>query len=137
MAETRNNHDTRDFLSPESNEKEQLELREISEDELEQILHDHKKWLLSKSNSGNKANLCGFNLYRKNLNRANLQGAYLRRAHLPAADLAEANLQEVDLQRSNLESANLRKANLWQANLQKAKLHPCQRQPETVLNLAV
>ena len=63
------------------------ELREITQDELKEILEQHRKWVESEGEEGEKA------------------------------DLRVANLQEADLFDANLQEANLSRANLWGANL--------------------
>ena len=60
--------------------------------ELDKILDNHKLWLSTNGEKGERANL----------QEANLQGA---------------NLEEANLERANLEDANLRWANLKGANL--------------------
>jgi len=63
------------------------ELREITQDELKEILEQHRKWVESEGKEGEKA------------------------------ELRVANLQEADLFDANLQEANLSRANLWGANL--------------------
>ena len=70
----------------------QPKLREISEEELKQILEEHKKWLESDGEAGEQADL--------------------RKANLKKAYLGGANLQKADIWNANLQSANLSKANL-------------------------
>ncbi len=63
------------------------ELREITQDELNEILEQHRKWVESEGKEGEKAEL--------------------RMANLQKADLFDANLQEANLSRANLWGANL------------------------------
>ena len=79
---------------------------------LDKILDEHKKWLQSNGEEGQKANLCGADLRGANLREANLRGADLREA-----DLREADLYGADLRGANLCEADLRGANLYRANL--------------------
>ncbi|MCH7635750.1 MAG: pentapeptide repeat-containing protein, partial [Proteobacteria bacterium] len=71
----------------EPEEAESVELRQVSEDELKEILEAHEKWLGSNEKEGQRADLF----------RANLQGADLLSANLQGANLGGANLQEAEL----------------------------------------
>ncbi len=57
-------------------------LREVSEDELKQILAAHKTWLQTKPKMGKQADLSRTDLQGASLVSANLQGAYLVSANL-------------------------------------------------------
>lgn len=94
-------------------------MREISKDELHDILEKHKHWLNRDCNGWEsmRANLQEINLQWANLQRANLQ-----RADLHWADLHWADLQKADLQGANLQGADLRRTNLYEANLQGADI---------------
>ena len=59
----------------EPEEAESVERRQVSEDELKEILEAHEAWLASDRKEGQQADLS-----RANLQGANLQGANLRRA---------------------------------------------------------
>ncbi len=116
--------------------------RELSLDELADVLEEHQKWIKSRGKKGKQANLShanlqkadlsGANLYRADLVEANLQGAVLFKANLQQANLSRANLQgavllKATLQGANLSNANLQgsvllKTNLQEANLSSAKL---------------
>ena len=108
-------------------------LIKISDDELNEILANHKLWIESNSKYGNRANLRGAilkdaNLNDANLYRADLSGADLHRADLRGANLCGANLRGANLNGANLCGAilcraNLRVANLNGANLYRADLH--------------
>ena len=94
----------------------------ISVLELAEILDQHRIWVESAGESGNKADLCGVNLAKADLTGVNLQGAQLQRANLAGADLSMANLRganliQADLHDTNLLGAELRGANLMGANL--------------------
>jgi uncharacterized protein YjbI with pentapeptide repeats len=102
--------------------QDQPQYREVSQEELKQILAAHKKWLETKGKQGKRAYLGDANLQEANLWRANLQEADLGDANLEKADLWRANLQEADLMEANLEEANLLRADLRKANLRKANL---------------
>ncbi len=69
---------------------EGAKLREMSEDELKQILAAHKTWRETDGEKGREADLSrtdlqGADLRRANLRKANLQGSYLRGADLTKA----------------------------------------------------
>ncbi len=107
--------------------QDQPQYREVSQEELKQILEAHQKWLEFDGKEGKQADLGEANLRRANLFRANLQKANLGDANLQKADLLRANLQGANLERADLReadllSANLQKADLSFANLQKANL---------------
>jgi uncharacterized protein YjbI with pentapeptide repeats len=91
-------------------------LRDISDEELKQILEDHKKWLESDGKEGERAdlrntNLQGVNLTRANLRSVNLYSAILNKAKLNYANFYNANmskckgLDDAELQYANLEGA--------------------------------
>ncbi len=58
-------------------------LRDVSPNELKEILEAHRMWVESEGKEGERADLV----------EANLQGAYLVEANLQGAFLVEANLQ--------------------------------------------
>ena len=94
-----------------------MELRKISEEELAEMLREHKKWLDSNGEKGKRADLSYTDLRKTNLSAANLFKVYLFRADLSRANLSGANLLGIDLHRANLFKANLSRANLSGANL--------------------
>lgn len=77
-------------------------MRDISKDELKEILRKHTLWAESKE-GGEKANLRGANLWGADLRGANLREADLRGANLRKANLWEADLREADLREANLD----------------------------------
>ena len=79
-----------------------MELRNISKEELNKIIDNHKKWLQSGGEEGE---------------RADLSSANLRYADLSYADLSYADLSSADLSYANLRSADLSYANLRYADL--------------------
>src|SRR5271154_3036368 len=90
--------------------------------DLAEILDQHKIWVETGGESGNKADLCGVNLSHADLTGVNLQGASLQRVNLAGADLSMANLRgaslvQADMRDTNLLGAELRGANLMGANL--------------------
>ncbi len=117
--------------APDGAQEEGAKLREVSEEELKQILATHETWLETGGEKGKQANLSrtdlqgaslsGANLREANLVRAKLQGAQLFRAKLQWAQLFDANLQGAILIEANLQGASLWGANLQAANLTKAK----------------
>ena len=99
----------------------------ISPAVLKRILNDHRRWLDSEGESGEKATLVGARLVRADfyglrLSRVNFQGADLRGADLSEADLYEANLEDAKLNDAILEWASLDGASLKRADLQGADL---------------
>lgn len=92
-------------------------MKTYTEAELNEILRNHKHWLLEDMDGWGKmradlcgANLCGADLYEANLHEANLHEANLREANLCGADLCGADLRGADLYGANLCGANLRGA---------------------------
>ncbi len=76
-------------------------MREISTEQLKEILSKHELWLDSSGNKGEQADL-----QEVDLRGANLRGSNLRRANLYEVDLREVDLREVDLQGAmNIEHA--------------------------------
>lgn len=71
-------------------------MKKITQDELNNILKDHKKWL-SVAYGGIRADLRGADLSGADLSGANLSGADLSIANLRGADLSVANLRGADL----------------------------------------
>ena len=126
-----------------------MELRKISQEELDKIIENHQHWLKKDCEGWEKmkanlsyadlrdtdlrdtdlryADLRGANLRRANLNCVNLSYADLIDADLRYADLRYsylryADLRHADLRRANLRHADLRRANLRYANLSNADL---------------
>lgn len=73
-------------------------MKTISQEELNQILEDHKKWLQDKHND--------------NFKRADLSGLDLRHLILNGADLKQADLSGTYLSTKNLRGADLSGADL-------------------------
>ena len=96
---------------------EGAKLREVSEEELKQILAAHETWLETGGEKGKQADLSRTDLQGADLVVANLQGA-----NLGDANLQEANLYSAGLQEARLGSANLQGADLYHADLQGANL---------------
>ena len=94
--------------------------KQLTEEELKQILERHELWLKSNGKQGERANLEGANLDRANLKGVNLEKANLERVSLKWADLENANLEGANLKGASLEWANFQWANLAGANLEGA-----------------
>ena len=86
-------------------------MKQLTKEELSEILKQHKIWLESDHTLGSRTNLSG----------ANLSGADLSRANLSEADLSGADLYKANLSGANLSGANLSGANLFRTNLFRAK----------------
>ncbi len=91
-------------------------LREVSSEELKEILEAHRKWVEGKE-GGKQADLSYCDLQGQNLREVNLQ-----RAELPHANLHGVDLYKTDLSETNLEEAILREAKLHETKLRGAKL---------------
>jgi uncharacterized protein YjbI with pentapeptide repeats len=123
-----NNQDDHPTEEQKPSDEFQTELREISEEELKQILEDHKIWLESDGKEGKRADLTYMKLqtalfYEANLQKAYLYGANLQKVWLKDAKLQEASLNYTNLKAADLSRANLNKAKLYFANLQGANLY--------------
>ena len=112
---------------------EQPGLREISEEELKEILEEHKKWVETEGKEGIQANLHNANLMEANLMEANLGGANLLEADLGGADLRGAILFGADLRGADLGKAmNLTRKQIRTANTdEKTKLPKYLEEPKT------
>ena len=89
----------------------------MTKKELDKILDNHKEWLRTNGEKGERADLRS-----ADLRYANLRSADLRSANLRYADLRYANLSDADLRSANLRYADLRYANLRRADLRRADL---------------
>ena len=97
-------------------------MREITSDELKEILEAHMKWVESSGKEGAMADLDNTNLSNTNLRRATLSSAKLSGANLSSAKLNNANLSSANLYNANLSSANLSRATLRGTKLNYANL---------------
>ena len=89
----------------------------ITKNDLENILSNHKKWLVTNKKEGKKANLrgaelIGVQLYETDLSEADLRGANLTKAKLIGTKLYRADLRNVILISAKLKGADLREADL-------------------------
>ena len=121
-------------------------MKNISQEELNEILKKHKMWLKGEE-GGECAYLRKADLYNINLRDVNLSYADLSSANLIGADLNNANLNNANLNNANLSYTNLRHAdlsntdlrgtNLWNANLSYANLNNIETNINTIgYNLA-
>jgi uncharacterized protein YjbI with pentapeptide repeats len=102
-------------------------LRELSEEELDSIIEEHRKWLISKGTEGEIADLSRTNLKGKkiiktdrygsmgnipvlskaNFHGSNLSGVVLTYSHLQESDLSETILDECNFSYAKLDGANI------------------------------
>ena len=102
-------------------------MKNISVEELNEILEKHEIWLRGEE-GGERADLRdtdlrGFDLIDINLSGADLRNSDLGDANLMYADLKYADLKYTDLSYTNLSDADLRGADLRGANLMGANLN--------------
>lgn len=90
-------------------------MKEISIDELNNILRKHVQWL--DGFGGERADLHGVNLANVDLHGRNLQYANLRMACLSNTNLSDADLRSADLSYANLDCADLHNTKLCGADL--------------------
>jgi len=91
--------------------------------ELAEVLDQHKAWVESGGENGERADLSGVNLSNADLTGVNLQSAVLKRANLSGADLSMANLRGANLMQADLCNANLLGTELRGADLMGAVLY--------------
>ena len=96
--------------------------RELSGDNLADIIRLHQLWLESDETQGRRADLSKTNLRGASLVGLNLMGANLEDAYLYGAYLKKANLQRTNFSGANLRGANLRWADLRFADFKRANL---------------
>ena len=94
-----------------------MDMKVFTKDELDKIIDNHKLWLSSNGEKGERANLSYANLSYANLSSADLSSANLSYANLSSANLRSANLSYANLSSANLSYANLSSADLSSANL--------------------
>jgi hypothetical protein len=105
----------------------QRPVRELSPDEIEQMLALHRLYLETEYHEGHRANFSSADLTRRDFSGLNLRGikmdrALLRAADFTAADLRGANLIGAMLQEARCDRADLSRARLSGANLVSASL---------------
>ena len=96
-------------------------MKNISQEELNEILEKHEMWLKRKK-GGECANLNNVDLRDVDLLGINLRCADLSYANLTSADLSYANLSEADLSYVSLNDANLWNTNLSYTDLSNTDL---------------
>ena len=74
-----------------------MELRKISQEELEEVLEQHWMWLTSAGIKGHRADLSYTNLSGRDLHGANLQNGNLKGANLRDADLWDSHLENAKM----------------------------------------
>ena len=90
-----------------------MEFKKITQQELNEILKQHKLWLESDFVKGERAYLTDADLSNADLSNADLTNANLRGSYLRGADLTNANLSNADLSDAGLRGADLTNANLY------------------------
>ena len=98
-------------------------MKELTYEQLNEVLEAHRKWIDSERKEGEKAILSGVVLHKAYLFEARLAHADLSSAKLEKANLAWANLQNANLLQACLAGSDLFAANLQGANLVKADWH--------------
>ena len=89
----------------------------MNKEKLDKILENHKLWLRTSGEQGERADLRSADLRSADLRSANLNYADLRYADLSYADLSYADLSSANLSYANLSSADLSSADLRSADL--------------------
>ena len=122
MNEDKKNQNDQQIEKQQPSFDTQGKLRQISIDELKQILEEHQKWLKSKGKEGKRADLHLINLKKINMKKAILAFADMQQSNLFGVNLQQANLIRTNLKKSYLSQANLKMANLFRANLEGAEI---------------
>ena len=91
-----------------------MELRKITQEELNEIIEDHQHWIKMDCEGWGKKKA---DLSCADLRYADLRGANLKHANLTYADLRDTNLAYVNLTYAILTRADLRRSDLIGANL--------------------
>ena len=104
----------------ENAESKETTAMKMSQDELDKILAEHRKWL--DNNNGCRADLTDADLTDADLTGANLRYANLHYAKLTGAILTKANLDDATLRHTDLTDANLTRARMIHTNLSDADL---------------
>ncbi len=111
-------------------QEEGAKLREVSEDELEQILAAHKTWLETDGEEGKQADLS-----RTDLRGDRLLGTSLREANLQGANLGGANLTKAfDLTREQLDGACGNDKTKLPDDLSDYQMKPCPEPEQSASN---
>ena len=87
-------------------------MRDISKQQLDKIIDNHKLWLQSNGEKGERADLSFADLSSTNLSSADLRYTDLRYTNLRFADLSSTDLSFADLSSADLRYANLSDADL-------------------------
>ena len=90
---------------------------EANKIDLQKILENHQRWLESKEENGERADLSNTDLHEIDLREVSLRSANLRRCNLRKANLFASNLHGADLHKADLREAFLGPADLCEANL--------------------
>jgi uncharacterized protein YjbI with pentapeptide repeats len=97
-------------------------VRELSPDEIEQMLASHQLYLDSGYHEGHRANFSSTDLTGRDFSGVNLRGIKMDRAVLRGADFTRANLQSANLIGAILQEARFDRADLSRARLSGAHL---------------
>ena len=147
MDEDNSNNNDQPSGGQKPTDDKEIEYREISEEELERILENHKKWLETENkNDGKQAiflydNLTKVHFDDANLNKAEFIRAKLKNINLKGAQLFRANffqatLEEVSLDDTNLQESNFSEATLKNSYFNKAKCHNANFYKANFINVA-
>ena len=98
------------------------DIKQISREELNEILKDHELWSNTIGKEGKRADLSYTNLSGMDLRGANLKRAILTHADLVYADLKHANLAYADLRYADLRGTDAENVDFMSADLKYAKL---------------
>ena len=120
--DNKNNRNDQPAEEQKPSDESQVKYREISTDELKQILKAHYKWIKSRGKEGTRADLRLSKLKTIKLEKAVLAYADLQQSNLFRVNLQQAILIRTNLKKSYLRQTNLRRASLFKANLEGAEI---------------
>lgn len=98
------------------------DIKQISREELNEILKEHELWSNTIGKEGKRADLSYTNLSSMDLRGVNLKRAILTHADLVYADLKHANLAYADLRYADLKCTDSENVDFMSADLKYAKL---------------
>lgn len=99
-----------------------MDMRRITQGEINEIIDEHQKWVISFGAEGQKADLSNCDISGLNMSHANLTGGIFINTNMSFVNLSHTNLSHANMVRVILEGADLAFTNLSFANLAMAYL---------------
>lgn len=99
-----------------------MDMRRITQAELNKIIDEHQEWIISFGRGGQKADLSNCDISGLDMRRANLFNGIFINTNMSFVNLTYANLSHTNMARAILEGADLSFTNLSFSNLTMADL---------------